>query len=54
MKISSSVIMIVTIILMIQNRTAANVVVISVAFEWIMSLGDHMTGFIHSIGYLES
>jgi len=54
MKISSSVIMIITIIMMVYNRTATNAVVLSVAFQWIMMLGDHMTGIIHNIGNLES
>lgn len=54
MKISSSVIMILTIIMMVQARAATNAVVLSVAFQWIMMLGDFMTGFIHNIGNLES
>jgi len=54
MKISSSVIMIITIIMMVRNRTETNAVVLSVAFHWIMMLGDFMTGFIHNIGNLES
>lgn len=46
--------MIITVIMMVQNRNATNAVVISVGFEWIMMLGDHMTGIIHNIGNLES
>jgi len=46
--------MIITIIMMVYNRTATNAVVLSVAFQWIMMLGDHMTGIIHNIGNLES
>lgn len=54
MKISSSIIMILTIIMMVYNRTETNAVALSVAFQWIMMLGDFMTGLIHNIGNLES
>lgn len=46
--------MVITVIMMVQNRNATNAVILSVAFEWIMMLGDHMTGIIHNIGNLES
>lgn len=54
MKISSTVVMVITVIMMVQNRSATSAVVLSVAFEWIMMLGDHMTGLIHNIGNVES
>jgi len=40
--------------MMVYNRDASNPVVLSVGFQWIMMLGDFMTGLIHNIGNLES
>lgn len=54
MKISSSVLMVITAVLCVQNRTTKNTVFLSVAFQWVMSLGDLMTGFLHNLGNTES
>jgi len=54
MKISSSILMVITAILCVQNRNLDNTVFLSVAFQWVMSLGDLMTGFLHNLGNTES
>lgn len=54
MKISSSVLMVIAAVLCVMNRNVSDTIVLAVAFQWVMSLGDLMTGFLHNMGNVES
>lgn len=54
MKISSSVLMVIAAVLCVLNRNVSDTIVLAVAFQWVMSLGDLMTGFLHNMGNVES
>lgn len=53
MKISSLILMIVTASFCVFDNKVQDTVVIAIAFQYIVQLGDLMTGFIHNVGNME-
>jgi len=53
MKISSSIFMVISAILCARSKTPENIIYAAIAFQFVMTTGDLMCGFIHNMGYLE-
>jgi len=53
MKISSSVFMVISAILCAKSKTPENTIYAAIAFPYVMTTGDLMTGFLHNMGNLE-
>jgi len=45
--------MVITSVMVVRSRDTADIVVVSLAFEWLMWTGDVLCGTIHNMSYLE-